>query len=154
MTLEEKMILKMARLAKFAHNKFNQKYGDSPYDYHLQQVAIEVAELIGRDHPLYTLHQIVAHGHDLFEDTDIDAEFLHGQGFSEVATDAIEAITKYEGEERQDYLDRCMLNPVAHTVKIADTLSNLTHSVRAGSVRRIKKYTNQLSYLHGGQSNG
>jgi hypothetical protein len=79
---------------------------------------------------------------------------LHGQGFSDVATDAIEAITKHEGEERQDYLDRCMLNPVAHTVKIADTLSNLTHSVRAGNVRRIRKYTRQLSYLHKVVHNG
>jgi hypothetical protein len=66
----------------------------------------------------------------------------------DVLLQAIIAITKSSHESRGDYLDRCMENPYAHKVKIADTLCNLTESVKSGDVRRIKKYTKQLEILH------
>jgi len=146
--IELEMLTKMRRLAKFAHNKAGQKYGNSPYDYHLQQVEIEVSEILGYNHPYLVIHQIVANGHDLFEDTDVDAEYLRHQGFSEIVIEAIEAITKRNNESRKDYIERVKLNPIARAVKIADSLSNLTHSVRDGSIGRIKKYTSNLVMLH------
>tara|TARA_R100001594_G_scaffold1048_1_gene4329 strand:+ start:1456 stop:1923 length:468 start_codon:yes stop_codon:yes gene_type:complete len=147
-TVGLEMSVKMSRIAKFAHNKAGDTYGGRPYDYHLQHVALEVGELVGYDDPYYHLYQIVAYGHDLFEDTDVDAEYLHSKGFSEIVTDAIKALTKRKGERRIDYIKRVQENPIARKVKIADSLSNLTHSVRDGDRRRISKYTANLRELH------
>ena len=142
------LVQRMKRLANAAHEKEGQTYGQMGYGYHLQQVAEEVGKVVRTDDSFYSIHQIVAYGHDLFEDTDVSAIELLDQGFSSLVIDAIHAITHQEGESRPAYLSRCMQNPIALRVKIADTLSNLTHSVRDGNRNLIARYTSQLNYLH------
>lgn len=146
------IITAMKRLAAFAHK--GQKYGGMSYGYHLDQVAIETSNLVPTTNPYYASYQIVAYGHDLIEDTNVTIDMLLGLKFSSEVVKAIEAITYSKGESRNEYLDKVMKNEIAHKVKIADTLSNLTHSVRDGNIRRISKYTNQLEYLHKGGLNG
>ena len=83
-------------------------------------------------HPLRVMNnvetieeKIVAVLHDAVEDSDLTLEDLKTAGFSEVIVEAIDAITKREGENRKDYLQRVMNNDLALKVKIADMTDNM-----------------------------
>ena len=104
--------------------------------------AIEIAKIAHKgqvdkgghpyiDHPLRVMNnletveeKIVAVLHDAVEDSDLTLEDLRRSGFSEVIVEAIAAITKQEGEKRNDYLKRVMDNPLSLKVKIADMGDN------------------------------
>ena len=84
------------------------------------------------DHPLRVMNnmetveeKIVGVLHDAVEDSDLTLEDLRIAGFSDVIIEAIDAITKREGEKRKDYLNRVMNNPLALRVKIADMTDNM-----------------------------
>lgn len=49
----------------------------------------------------------------------------------------------------QDYIKKVMSNHYTRAVKIADTYANLHNSWKAGNVKRIRKYTEQLNLLLG-----
>lgn len=83
-------------------------------------------------HPLWVMEQmdtpeakIVAVLHDTVEDTPITLQRLAKEGFPPEILTAIDAITKREGEEYQDYLQRVQKNPLALKVKIADMQHNM-----------------------------
>jgi GTP diphosphokinase / guanosine-3',5'-bis(diphosphate) 3'-diphosphatase len=83
------------------------------------------------DHPLRVMsnvetleEKIVAVLHDVVEDSNLTLEDLRVAGFSDLIVEAIDAISKREGEKRNDYLRRVMDNPVALNVKIADMTDN------------------------------
>lgn len=118
-----------------------QKYGVHSYFYHLDQVAMSV----GVDIKDYK-HTIVAYLHDILEDTECTEQILR-ENFSADIVDAVVAITKVKGENYFTYIYRVSRNKIAHTVKIHDTLCNLTESVKTGQWRRVDKYANQLSLL-------
>lgn len=146
MTNEEQRY-RMFQFTIEAHN--GQMYGEIPYCNHLRDVVVEVCQQAREEDQ--DLYATVAYGHDVLEDTDTTTWDLIDQGFSMEVVDAIEAITKRDYENRSAYLDRCMQNPIAKQVKIADTLCNLTQSVRDGNKRRVNKYTQQLNYLFKGE---
>lgn len=116
-----------------------QRYGSRSYMYHLHSVALSLGDTS-------IAHKAVAYLHDILEDTDCDEEFLR-EKFSEEIVDAVVAITKVQGEDYFHYLQRVINNKIAHTVKIHDTLCNLTESVKTEQWRRVDKYANQLSLL-------
>jgi (p)ppGpp synthase/HD superfamily hydrolase len=141
----------------FAYNNHKgQLYGDKPYYYHLLNV-FDMYRNINTTIDYWEEQKIelqLCWTHDLVEDCeDITLTTLREKGFPEVLVKAIDAISKREGETSKEYLKRCMENPYAHKVKIADTLSNLTESVKEGNACRINKYTKQLNILHKDTSN-
>ena len=124
-----------------------QLYGGRPYSYHLTMVVDKVNFLYGESPKLKLLQQI-AWLHDVVEDTDTTITYLSDCGFSPEVLFAVGSISKIKGESLSDYYDRVANSKLAFKVKVADTLSNLEHSLREGVVKRINKYTNQLQELY------
>lgn len=109
------MLNKAIEIARIAHEGQVDK-GGQPYITHPLRVMnnVETVE-----------EKIVAVLHDSVEDSDLTLEDLRTEGFSDLIVDAIAAITKGEGEKRQDYLNRVMNNQIALRVKIADMTDNM-----------------------------
>lgn len=128
----------------------SQMYGDKPYSAHLADVEMKVIFLYS-EHDHIELLRLTAVLHDILEDTecteiDLREHFSHYQKIDELIS-ALFAITKQKHEHRDKYLHRCVGNPVALHVKIADTLCNLERSIRSGEVNRINKYLKQINFL-------
>lgn len=128
-----------------------QYYGDTrkEYMYHLLNVARIVKE---RNHMLSDERlddlMAVAILHDILEDTECKGGNLVKAGLQPTVVAAVYNITKIEGEKKRDYLRRCASDAVALEVKICDTATNLEHSIKAISHKRIDKYAKQLQYLN------
>ncbi len=78
--------------------------------------------------------RIVAVLHDVLEDTSVTAADLRREGFPDEILDALECVTKREGESYQEFVARAAANPIAHRVKLADLEDNM-------DVRRLKRVT-------------
>ena len=63
--------------------------------------------------------------HDTVEDTPVTLDMLHLEGFSQEILDAIDCITKRDGESYGDFIDRVLTNPLATQVKLYDMEDNL-----------------------------
>jgi GTP diphosphokinase / guanosine-3',5'-bis(diphosphate) 3'-diphosphatase len=62
--------------------------------------------------------------HDVVEDSGITLEQLRSEGFGEDVLNAIEALTKRDGESKMDAAARAKRNPIALRVKLADNADN------------------------------
>lgn len=78
-------------------------------------------------------YQIVAILHDVVEDTTITLDDLRTAdvsgvefGFPDEVVDAVDALTRREGERYGAYLLRAAANPIARAVKVADIKDNLS----------------------------
>lgn len=96
--------------------------------------------------------RIVAVLHDVIEDTAITANDLYWMhGFKPSIMIAVVALTRGKNEDYFDFIRRCMGNPLARAVKIADILDNLDprrplpSDPKAGE--RRKKYWRALKML-------
>src|SRR5688572_12689020 len=69
--------------------------------------------------------KIAAILHDVVEDTGWTIEMLRDQDFSEEVLEAVECLTKREGESYEEFIERAGTNPVARRVKIADLEDNM-----------------------------
>ena len=88
----------------------------------------------------------------MIEDSDVTAEDLRREGFSEPIVDAIKALTRPEGEASQDFIFRAAANELARPVKIADLRDNLDRTrlavLPAGKRDNLlAKYDGALSLL-------
>lgn len=119
-----------------------QKYGDSDYTYHLDQVTYTVQDIFPGDERLLTIAQL----HDILEDTVCTKELLYSLLDKDVV-DAVIAITKDDEETREEYLLKVKSNELARKVKIADAYCNLSESMKRGHMKRIKKYGETLAML-------
>ena len=111
----QQLLNKAIKLAHIAHDGQVDK-GGKPYIGHPLRVMnnVETVE-----------EKIVAVLHDAVEDTDLTLEDLRIAGFSDRVLEAIDSITKLEGEKLNDYLRRVMDNEIALRVKIADMTDNM-----------------------------
>lgn len=95
--------------------------------------------------------KMVALLHDTIEDTDITAEYLLREGFSQEVVDGILSVTKRKGESYDDFVRRAKLNPLGHAVKIHDLEDNLDvmrlDEVSPQMATRMTKYLKALRYL-------
>lgn len=117
--------------------------GGSPYIGH----PAAVASLVFTNE-----EKITAWLHDVVEDTDITCNDLYPLFGGEI-TDAIDAVTRRKGEDRQVYLNRVKANSIARKVKIAD----LTHNSDLSRIKnreltdkdfeRRKRYLREMQYL-------
>lgn len=89
-----------------------------PYYLHPLCIAAHFQELNDAD------AAIVACLHDLVEDTSCSLEYLEDR-YPESIVDAVDAITRREGETYRQYIKRLCHNNIARKVKIQDIKDNL-----------------------------
>ncbi|MEB3752810.1 guanosine-3',5'-bis(diphosphate) 3'-pyrophosphohydrolase [Acinetobacter sp. MD2(2019)] len=91
-----------------------------------------------------TEQQIVAVLHDILEDTDTTIVDLISLGFSQTTIDAVDLLTRRNGETRIDAALRAVQNPLARAVKLADVHDNMDinriASPTARDYLRLKEY--------------
>ena len=93
-----------------------QDKADQPYILHPIRVMLSVNTLDER---------IAAILHDTVEDTPITFQNLVDAGFSGDIVTAVQALTKNEGESRQEAAQRAVQNTIARQVKLADVADNM-----------------------------
>src|SRR6266436_1907589 len=69
--------------------------------------------------------KIVAVLNDVVEDTDWTFKELKREGFGDQILKALDCLTKREGEEYEDFIQRSASNSLARRVKIADLEDNM-----------------------------
>lgn len=96
--------------------------------------------------------------HDVVEDSAWTLEDLGHEGFGERVIEALRLITKQEGEDYEDYLERVAANPLARRVKSYDLEHNLDRSrIPKPSERdheRWEKYERALARLRAVEESG
>lgn len=70
-------------------------------------------------------HQIVAVLHDVIEKSDWTLEALRAEGLPDELAQALDAVTRRDGEDYFDFVRRAGRNEIARAVKIADLRDNL-----------------------------
>lgn len=82
--------------------------------------------------------------HDVIEDTNITFEYLTREGFSYEIIEALNALTKKENENYDDFINRVLENKLACHVKLADLEDNMDLSrienPNEKDFKRVEKY--------------
>lgn len=121
-------------IAVAAHAGQRDKVGE-PYIFHPLRVMLRLRSNDER---------IVAILHDVVEDTDWTFDRLRAEGFSDIVIDAIDSVTKRQGEAYNDFVDRAGKNAIGRRVKLADLEDNSDLSRIAQPTekdhQRIEKY--------------
>lgn len=88
--------------------------------------------------------RIVAVLHDVVEDSEWTLESLGNEGFSENVLDAIDSVTRREGESYEAFVARSAEHPIGRRVKLADLADNADlsrfHSPTEKDRTRRRKY--------------
>lgn len=139
--------LTMLDLIKDKHKY--QIYGEHEYVYHLYSV-MKISEKLfktNNDQDYFFL-LITCLGHDLIEDTEVTKEYLLSQGFDPNVVEAIVLVSKTKEVSYKEYLKQLSQDKLAWRVKVCDTYSNLTESIKDNNARRVRKYSSQLELLY------
>ena len=95
--------------------------------------------------------KIVALLHDTIEDTDVTADYLREEGFTEEIVEAVLAVTRREGEEYNDYVRRAAQNELGRMVKRTDLEDNMgirrLPELTDRDVERLRKYLRAWQYI-------
>lgn len=95
--------------------------------------------------------RITAVLHDAVEDTSVTLNVLEALGFSNNVINAIDSLTRRDGEDYSSFIDRVNLSPLARKVKIEDIRDNLDvtrlPSLTSKDTDRIRKYHEALKKL-------
>jgi (p)ppGpp synthase/HD superfamily hydrolase len=95
--------------------------------------------------------RIAAVLHDVVEDTAVTLDELRAEGFPAAVLEAVQALTKREGEDYEAFIRRVAPNPIAREVKLADLRDNSDLSRIAEPTERdrerIRKYQRAIAYL-------
>jgi (p)ppGpp synthase/HD superfamily hydrolase len=82
--------------------------------------------------------------HDVVEDSDWTLEQLRGEGFSEEVLQAVDCLTKRDGESYDEFIARVQTSAIARQVKIADLEDNMNvkriGEMSPKDLARIEKY--------------
>lgn len=132
-------------IAAHAHRNQTDKAGH-PYIAHPLRVALRFIRAGDED------RAIIAVLHDVIEDSDITAAALQAEGFSSTIVEAIEALSRQEGETYEAFIERVAANPLAKPVKASDLIDNMD-AVRLGrlpteqAAKLTEKYEGALARL-------
>jgi (p)ppGpp synthase/HD superfamily hydrolase len=117
-----------------AHKGQTDKAG-KPYILHIFQVMAK-----GRSED----EKITALLHDIVEDSAWTLEKLEAEGFSHKIIEALDCLTKREGESYEEFIKRVKSNPLAIKVKINDLEDNMDirrlSQVSDKDAERLNKY--------------
>lgn len=117
---------------KVKHGNQTRKHG-TPYYLHPVSVSACLAKKgFTRDYLIAALF------HDLLEDTDTTYEEILHISSPEIA-EAVRLVTKEDGYDMKEYIERIKQNPIARMVKLADRWHNLLEATQA-SPKFQKKY--------------
>lgn len=121
-------------IAARAHAGQRDKAGE-PYILHPLRVMLS----LGGEH-----ERMAAVLHDVVEDIPVTLEDLAREGFPPEVLEAIDALTKRNGERRPDAAARAVRNPIARAVKLADLKDNMDLSRLPGPTEsdfaRLREY--------------
>ncbi len=129
------------QLAVIAHKGQTDRYG-APYILHPLRVMARVDALE---------QKTVAILHDIVEDTAWTLERLQAEGFSADIIEAVDCLTKREGEPYDQLIARAARNELARKVKEADLQDNLdvrrADTLSPADLPRLQKYLDALATL-------
>lgn len=131
------MIEKALEIAADAHRGQADKDGKE-YIRHVLRVMMSVEE---------GDQQIVAILHDVIEKSGYTLTDLKASGFSARILDAVDAISRRNGEDFEGFVKRAAANELARPVKIADLRDNLRQAEDTGAVDGGIKYRQALAIL-------
>ena len=90
------------------------------------------------------VEMVVALLHDVLEDSDYTAESLLQAGIPSNIVDAVQCLTKIDGEDYQQFIERVQINSMATKVKKADIEDNLDvlrlDTLNDADLARVRKY--------------
>jgi (p)ppGpp synthase/HD superfamily hydrolase len=82
--------------------------------------------------------------HDVVEDTPLTLADLRAAGFAPEIVDAVDALTRREGESYPAFIQRLKPHPLACRVKLADLRDNMDilrlGTIGDGDVERLRRY--------------
>lgn len=97
--------------------------------------------------------KIVAVLHDIVEDTPVTLQDLRQKGYAEEIVEAIDCLTRRDGETYEEFIERCKQNPIAQKVKIADLEDNMDirrlDMLTESDMERLNRYLRAWKYLTG-----
>ncbi len=133
MTLEEQLCLAI-EVASEVHKAQVDRNG-IPYIGHVMRVSNTGTTI---------QEKIVGALHDVIEDSQLTIEDLQNKGFDSNILDAVHAMTHYDDETYDEYIDRIIQNSIATRVKINDLVDNMDlrrlHSLDESAIFRVRKY--------------
>lgn len=136
--------VKLAEMIAAEAHKNQVDKGGHPYIEHPKAVAAGVTT---------ELEKTVAWLHDVVEDTSFTLEDIESI-FGNTVRDAVDAITRREGEDRTAYLERVRANKTATAVKLSDLRHNSDLSrisnrpLEEKDYERVKKYKAEIQLLN------
>lgn len=140
----EHLFDKALRLAVHAHAGHVDRAG-KPYLLHVLQVVGGCRDDL--------MAATVAALHDVVEDSTLTLRDLKEQGFPQAVVDAVDALTRREGEAYEDCIERVAKSALATKVKRADLESNLDvrrlTQVSTADTGRLERYRKAWERLGG-----
>lgn len=130
-------VLLASSIARKAHDGQFRRDGITPYITHPEAVA----KSLEGEHP-YVI--AAAWLHDVLEDTQTSVVHLKNAGIPWQVIDAVELLTRDDGQPYEDYLHWIAQDEIARKVKIADIRHNLSD---APTKKQIAKYGKALLIL-------
>lgn len=89
--------------------------------------------------------------HDMVEDCGWTLDQLRAEGFPEAVVEAVDAVTRRDGETYEDFVLRARLHPIGRRVKLADLADNSDLSrlpeVTPRDQARLEKYRRAMDAL-------
>lgn len=118
---------------------------------HIYHHLLSVLNIFRGSHDYTTPEaDIVCVLHEVIEDGGVTVEELRERFGNEVA-EAVDAISRRDGESYMTYIKRCSLNKTAREVKIADLKDNMDitrlKKITDEDLQRLKKYHKAYRYL-------
>ena len=137
------MMQRAIEIAVEAHKGQVDKAG-APYVLHPLRMMFQMQDEVGK---------LTAVLHDVAEDgPGWTLERLQDEGFSVAVIEALECVTKREGESYEDFIVRAASNPIARHVKLADLEDNMNilriAEPKSKDWERLKKYHNAWNVLN------
>lgn len=133
-------------IAARAHKGQVDKSG-APYILHPLRLMLRMLTLSG---------MMVAVLHDVIEDSEMTAEGLRAEGFSEEIIDAVSAVTRRQDETYEAFIQRAAANPLAAGVKLADLEDNMDllrlEELGDRDLQRLARYHRSWKQLKGLQA--
>ena len=121
-------------LAVNVHKGQKDRYG-KPYILHPMRVMLKMEN---------EAEMITAILHDVVEDSDTSLDELRKEGFTEEVVEAIDCLSKRDGEEYFDYIKRAISTTLSRKIKLADLEDNMDlrriDIIQEKDTNRMKRY--------------
>ena len=107
----------------------------TPFILHPLRVALSLRDEVD---------QVAAVLHDLVEDSPITLDDLRARGYSAEVVEAVDHVTRREGESYEQFVERIAPHPRARRIKLADLADNMDvrrlHAFEASDGERMARY--------------